>query len=625
MRRWRWAASALILSLLVPGFASAYRYYDAIPIGTVLVAQPEIGLQLLPGPGDRLQVSVELDGSWHSVPVAADGAAFYVPPQPLATGPHMATVLVTGEGNGAPYQSVSQILHFSVSPSARPLPALSLVDMQALVELNAYRAAVHLPPATFSPNLQAASQAHAAYATVNAALYQGASMHTEPDPTAPGFLGADALSRDAAFGVMGGTEVMTFTCATLNGTLAIDDLMDTVFHRFGLLAPGLERAGGGGAAGTPCSADPVGLAGTPFVMDMTVLPVDAAGTASPIEYPTNGQTGVPSEFITEDPSPLPAGASTAAGYPVTVQFPGAGAAALTSAALTVNGHPVPIYTLDSSWRDSDPVYAGDSMGNAVAVIAQSALTPGTTYTVHVKGADTPTGGAPAPFDLSWSFTTAADRTKSVWAQGGTIFATGSFACPGRIDHQWAATDFCSPGLVVSESGSGMPLPDSEPPFADGAADPWATLAINTAWGQGLVQGVAPGAFAPDATLTQAQALAMLARSRGATVSGTSWQAEAEAWAKPAGLLDAATYRPDAPATRAQFVAWIAQAWQVPLQAGATATFGDAASIPAADAPAMAWAQAAGLVTGTGANLVQPMGALTRAQAVTMLVRLLVPS
>jgi hypothetical protein len=350
---------------------------------------------------------------------------------------------------------------------------------------------------------------------------------------------------------------------------------------------------------------------------MALLPVQQP---SAVLYPMNGQTGVPTELLAEDPSPLPPGANPLAGYPITAQLPGPGPAALASATLTADGESVPVYTLDSSWQDTDPLYAGAQMGNAVAVIPQAPMAPGTTYSVHITGSD------PAPFDLSWSFTTSAEAATTVWTQGGGVFAKGDFACPGPIAGSWPALVYCSPTLAVADSADGMPAAGAAPPFADGAQEPWAALAINTAWGLGFVQGVAPGVFAPDATLTQAQALALLARSRGAAVAGGGWQDAALAWGQQSGVLrPAEAYSPDAPATRAQFVAWLARAWQVPLAAGTVPTFTDAAGVPGADAAAVAWAQQAGLAQGTGGGAFRPAAPLTRAEALTLLVRVLIPT
>lgn len=602
--------------LLLPAGASALRYYNALPVGTVLTSQPDIGLQIFPQPGDVVRVDVQVDaGPWRDVPIAADGGAFYVPPQPLAPGPHTASVVLSGAHNGTPYQTLTQFLHFTVAAGARPLPGMSVVDLGALRQLNADRAAVGLPPAAWSPNLQAASRAHAAYFVANAGLFAQADMHTEPSPSAPGFSGATPLVRDAAFGALGGSEVMNVTCPGGSGAMAVDELMDTVFHRLAMLSAGLATAGGDAVPGLPCTLGPSATPqGDPFVMDMALLPTPQSGA---MLYPADGQTGVPTELLTEVPSPLPAGANPNAGYPVTAQLPGAGPAVLTSATLTADGEAVPVYTLDSTWRDTDPIYTGEQMGNAVAVIPQAPMAPDTTYAVHLTGTD------PAPFDLRWSFTTAAESATAVWTQGGAVFAKGDFACPGPIDGGWAALVYCSRALAVSASGQGMPAADAQPPFADAAADSWATLAINTAWGLGIAQGVGPGVFAPDATLTEAQALALLARSRGADVSGGTWAEAALGWAQQAGvLLPAEAYVPDAPATRARFVAWLARAWQVPLDPGASPTFADAASVPAADAPAVAWAQQAGVAKGTGGNDFLPAAPLTRAQAVAILVRLL---
>lgn len=621
--RWmRTGACAALLGLLLlaaPRPALAYSYYNPIPQGTILTSRPEIGIQLLPGQGDRLTVQVLLDGHVHTVPVAADGSAFYVPPAPLAPGPHIAIVTVNGAEGGQVYAPVAQTLHFTVAAQAVPLPAISLTDLQALAQLDRARQSVGLAPVAFSPQLQAATAAHARYVVDNADLYQGASMHSEPSREAPGYSGDTAGARDAAFGSFGNVEVMATHCPAAAGSTEITGLMDTVFHRLGLLDPAVD-AGGADTQPSNCDiADP-----NPFVMD---LQSGFATAAKPVIYPASGQQGVPLSFSYEVPNPLPAGAPAIAGYPITAGFPGRGSTKLATAALTTaSGHAVPIYKLDSSWQDRDPVYSGDTMGNAIAVIPQAPLQAATTYTVHVTGTETPATGTSRPFDLTWSFQTTPMSFQTVWRQGGGYFATGSFGCPASApDGTWLDTIYCSPGLLYLRNDYGLHTANSAPPFADAARDSWATTAINLAYGLGWANGTAPGAFSPDAALTQAEALTLLARSQGARITGGTWAAAALAWAQAHGVIVAGDdYAGGEPASRAEFTTWIARAWHVPLQAGAAPTFADAAAIPAGDAPAIAWAQAAGLVKGTGDNRFAPQGTLTRAEAVTILARMVLP-
>ena len=126
------------------------------------------------------------------------------------------------------------------------------------------------------------------------------------------------------------------------------------------------------------------------------------------------------------------------------------------------------------------------------------------------------------------------------------------------------------GLAVRLDGSAkLRLTDNSKSFSDVEAGSWYADSVSWAAQVGIVQGVAPGSFAPHAPLTreslavllyryaEQQGLDLSARSElsGFADSGavSAWAEEALSWACASGLLegDGGSLRPGATCTRAE--------------------------------------------------------------------------
>jgi 2',3'-cyclic-nucleotide 2'-phosphodiesterase (5'-nucleotidase family) len=155
----------------------------------------------------------------------------------------------------------------------------------------------------------------------------------------------------------------------------------------------------------------------------------------------------------------------------------------------------------------------------------------------------------------------------------------------------------------------------------------------------VIDGQAPGRFAPDAQVTRGEFAALLVRALGLApdassasgvkdLTGTEWYAGALGAAKKAGLLDGfedGTLRGGANITRAQMAVMMSRALKAagkPAPSGTAAVFADEGQIPAWAADAVDAGVAAGLVEGTSGNRFAPEAQATRAEAATMLKRLL---
>ncbi|MDF2935172.1 MAG: 5-nucleotidase, partial [Paenibacillaceae bacterium] len=155
----------------------------------------------------------------------------------------------------------------------------------------------------------------------------------------------------------------------------------------------------------------------------------------------------------------------------------------------------------------------------------------------------------------------------------------------------------------------------------------------------VIDGQAPGRFAPDAQVTRGEFAALLVRALGLApdasaasgvkdLNGTEWYTGALGAAVKAGLLDGfedGTLRGEANITRAQMAVMMNRALKAagkPAPSGNGAAFADQGQIPEWAADAVSAGAAAGLVEGTSGNRFAPAAQATRGEAAAMLKRLL---
>ncbi len=169
---------------------------------------------------------------------------------------------------------------------------------------------------------------------------------------------------------------------------------------------------------------------------------------------------------------------------------------------------------------------------------------------------------------------------------------------------------------------------------------WAHGGIDFAVSHGLFAGTSATTFSPDDSMTRAMLVAVLWRLDGrpecaaeasfADVADGAWYADAVRWATAQGIVAGVghgRFDPAGKITREQMAAILYRyaAWKG-YDTAARAdlqTFPDAGSVSAWAREAMAWSNAAGLISGTqtgGAALLDPAGHATRAQVAAILQR-----
>lgn len=173
------------------------------------------------------------------------------------------------------------------------------------------------------------------------------------------------------------------------------------------------------------------------------------------------------------------------------------------------------------------------------------------------------------------------------------------------------------------------------PFTDLAEDAWYSGAVEYVYAHGLMRGMSETAFAPNTSLTRAQAVQILYNLEGQpVVSGAATFTDAEhwaktpiAWAQQTGVVDGYednSFRPENPISRQEFAQMMynyAKYKGYDLTAkGNLDAFPDADKMGAWAEPALAWANGNKLINGHDDGTLDPRGITIRAQAASILMR-----
>lgn len=165
---------------------------------------------------------------------------------------------------------------------------------------------------------------------------------------------------------------------------------------------------------------------------------------------------------------------------------------------------------------------------------------------------------------------------------------------------------------------------------------WYYNAVEYMYKNGMMSGVSPTSFGPNANLSRAMLAQVLYNLEGkpaATgapfqdVAPGQWYANAVAWAAENGIVSGygnGRFGPNDPITREQLATILHRyASKKGYDTSASASlsgFSDSASVSGYAQEALSWAVGAKLVSGMGNNALNPAGTATRAQVATILMR-----
>lgn len=174
------------------------------------------------------------------------------------------------------------------------------------------------------------------------------------------------------------------------------------------------------------------------------------------------------------------------------------------------------------------------------------------------------------------------------------------------------------------------------PFTDVKENLWYYDSVKYVYDNGLMIGIAPEKFAPNATLTRAMLVTVLWRMSGSPAAGTSsfkdvpkdtWYSTAVAWAEENSIVmgyNGETFGPTDKITREQMAAMFYRyANAVSKDTSVTANmtkYKDSSTVSNWAKPAVKWAIAVGLIKGVADNKLSPLGKATRSQVATTLMR-----
>ena len=159
------------------------------------------------------------------------------------------------------------------------------------------------------------------------------------------------------------------------------------------------------------------------------------------------------------------------------------------------------------------------------------------------------------------------------------------------------------------------------PYSDVAAGTWYYDAVSYVSANGLMGGVGGSSFDPSGSMNRSMVWTVIARLAGETITGSTWAADARAWAVSQGISDGAS--PDGSVTREELVTMLYRYTGSPeisvSEQGLIGNYPDGVDVSAWAQNAFAWALSQGVIDGRDGKLAAGES-ITRAEAATILAR-----
>jgi uncharacterized protein YkwD len=265
-------------------------------------------------------------------------------------------------------------------------------QVTALKAVNDYRLLVGLSCIDENEIINKAAQAHAEYYVLHYNDYQksGLSPHQENSAWADGFTGENFWNRMSHFGYSGagGWEIIAFVN---NPSKAVDEWMETLYHRLPIIHPYAKEFGYGNAGKGMIKID---------VMDF-----GQGGLSTDLDYvlyPADGQINVPKTWDgMESPQPPPPPSGYPSGPIITVTFGSKLGFKISGHELTDDTGNAVDHMFLAPFANSELNIKKDQMlDNEIAMYSNKPLSPKAKYNVSIA---VERGGK--NLEIKWSFTT----------------------------------------------------------------------------------------------------------------------------------------------------------------------------------------------------------------------------
>lgn len=169
----------------------------------------------------------------------------------------------------------------------------------------------------------------------------------------------------------------------------------------------------------------------------------------------------------------------------------------------------------------------------------------------------------------------------------------------------------TPERPDDKPNTGEPISEGKD-FADMSSEDWAYDAVRFVTARGLFNGTSATTFSPNAPMTRAMVVTVLARYDGAdTVGGETWYEKGAEWAVANGISDGIEL--NVSITREQLITMLWRYVGLPQTSADMSGFSDAGQTSSYAVEAMRWAIDKGVIRGYGNSMINPKGSVTRAE------------
>jgi len=377
----------IVSAALVQATGEAIWYYPPTPQGNVGIRKPSILWTFSGLSSDQVkEVQMTLDGRRVDASFRDDlNSVFYLPQESLKTGRHSVSIVITLKSG---VRISSPPFSFNISSTAFEEVPQTPVYEEVRDRINYYRDIIGLNRMSIDRSLNAAANNHALY-VVNSTN----AGHLQSDKKHEYFTGEMPWDRTRYFGYMSPmvAENIHFKQSSIG---AVDDWMDSVYHRLPLISPIYAHLGYGYA-----------VRGTKYANVLEVGSVKYNGlNRRTVVYPVDRQKGVPVTWSgLEEPNPfrLYPDAKGPGGYPITLLVSGdrVERVELVNASITDGTSSIGFYSFDAV-NDSEL-----AKNNAIALIPKYTLKPHTAYMVNTEIKVFYSDDTSEEIKKEWSFTT----------------------------------------------------------------------------------------------------------------------------------------------------------------------------------------------------------------------------